>query len=288
MKSLTKRISITDKCNQNCIFCSRLFQQDGAPRSLGRKEIEKNLRNRSGCNRLNITGGEPTLSKDLLTYIAIARKEGYQQITLMTNGRKCCNKHFVQELKKNGLTDAVVSIQHLNEGVNRRITQDKDSLEEKMAGIKNLAASKVTITANILIFALNYDSLLKLTKNLHTEFSIKRFAFSFIEPNCDSVRGDPGLIPDIQKSLLFLKKAVNYCKKNTLRYYIPYDGSLPPCIYEKFKIRINEPETVIGSDFDETNHYFNFCNVCLQRRSCRGVSKEYFVNCLRILDGKNS
>lgn len=58
---LTVTLQITRRCNLQCPYCSESeFISDPTL-----KEIEKMIKNLKGVNRIIISGGEPTLRKDL-------------------------------------------------------------------------------------------------------------------------------------------------------------------------------------------------------------------------------
>jgi len=286
MSPTTKRVVITDRCDQDCVFCSGA---SGAPKGKGvfnRQRILQYIRQRKGAVRLNISGGEPTLSPHLAEYIRSARGAGYQTIALLTNGARFSDKTFAAEMKRSGLTETIVSIQHLSPAVNRRITGPGTLFSKKMAGFRNLREIGMKTTANIVIFSYNSSALLGLVKRLAAEMGVRHFVFSFLETNCDRVKNDPCLIPALRPSLSMLKKTVEYCKKESLSYCIPYDGALPPCVFKKYKIRTNRPETVDGSNFDASKFHVFCCLACPERPFCRGFLKDYFAESQEILFGE--
>ncbi|MCK6439483.1 MAG: radical SAM protein, partial [Planctomycetes bacterium] len=89
------RISVTDRCNLRCTYCmpAEIFDKDHAflPRGeiLSYEEIVRLARIfvGLGVKKLRITGGEPTLRRDLPGLIAQLRAiEGVEDVALTTNG----------------------------------------------------------------------------------------------------------------------------------------------------------------------------------------------------------
>lgn len=85
------RISITDRCNLNCIYCC---PEDRIPR-LSHNEIltyEEILRivhigTRLGISKLRVTGGEPLVRKGVYEFLRqLSASKGVRELTLTTNG----------------------------------------------------------------------------------------------------------------------------------------------------------------------------------------------------------
>ncbi len=73
-------------CNYNCFYCHNRSLLDGTHEVLSPGYIESFLEKRKGLlDGVVITGGEPTLQHDLLTYMEMIKKRGYK-IKLDTNG----------------------------------------------------------------------------------------------------------------------------------------------------------------------------------------------------------
>jgi MoaA/NifB/PqqE/SkfB family radical SAM enzyme len=277
----TKRIKITSECNQDCIFCDSNASHD--PVLYSEKKINSQISNKDGLKRLNITGGEPTICKNLGKYIKLAKKNGYIDIALLTNGNNFSDKKYALQIKKSGLTEVIVSVYHYDPKINDKISKIKGSFEKKIKGIVNLRNLGIKITVNIVIFSGNYIVIPEIVDYLYSSFDIKNFAFSFLEPNCEKVAGNPKLIPDVRGSLASLKKATSYCDRNDLRYFIPYRGAIPPCIFKMNGINVIKPENIIGADIDLSRTRYSVCRNCDERMHCQGFLKEYAPICADIL-----
>ncbi|MFQ5577285.1 MAG: GTP 3',8-cyclase MoaA [Anaerolineae bacterium] len=85
------RISLTDRCNLRCVYCMPMNGLTFAPHNqlLQPAEIEAVARAaaETGFNKIRLTGGEPTLRRDILEIIErIKRVPGINQVTMTTNG----------------------------------------------------------------------------------------------------------------------------------------------------------------------------------------------------------
>ncbi len=84
------RLSVTEKCNYRCNYClpDGYCKPDDKPEELKLDEIKKIVAAfaANGTRKIRITGGEPTLRKDLAQIIAICKTTpGIEQVALTSN-----------------------------------------------------------------------------------------------------------------------------------------------------------------------------------------------------------
>uniref|UniRef100_A0AC35TI44 GTP 3',8-cyclase n=1 Tax=Rhabditophanes sp. KR3021 TaxID=114890 RepID=A0AC35TI44_9BILA len=111
------RISLTEKCNLRCTYC---MPEEGVPLS-PRKDILTNdeivklvtLFREEGVNKIRLTGGEPTLRKDLVQLVKdINSVGGIESIGITTNG--IVFNRYAEDLVKAGLTHVNISLDTLD------------------------------------------------------------------------------------------------------------------------------------------------------------------------------
>ena len=92
-------VKIDNKCNFNCCFCAD-SKEVRNQEDFSYSELIKNLKkNRKKFDNLCITGGEPTVYKNLLEYISYAKdKCKYKHIVLNTNGFLLADDAFVDKI----------------------------------------------------------------------------------------------------------------------------------------------------------------------------------------------
>ncbi|KAF0506691.1 molybdenum cofactor biosynthesis prote [Gigaspora margarita] len=113
------RISLTEKCNLRCTYCMPAEGVDLTPshKLLSTKEIVHlaKLFVSQGVNKIRLTGGEPTVRKDLVDLIGELGKlkqYGLQTIAITSNG--IALKRKLPELVKNGLNLLNISLDTLD------------------------------------------------------------------------------------------------------------------------------------------------------------------------------
>lgn len=154
------RLSLTEACNYRCSYClPDGYQADGRPRFLELDEIRRLVRAfaAAGMRKLRLTGGEPSLRKDLVSIIAtIATTPGVSRIALTTNG--CLLPRHVGLWREAGLTALNVSLDSLDPARFAAIT-GHDRFAEVSEGVEmalKLGFDAVKLNA-VLLRAVNDD-----------------------------------------------------------------------------------------------------------------------------------
>ena len=157
---------------------------------------------------LSITGGEPTLRKDLVFIINMASKiHSIRQINLQTNATLVSYKEYTVKLKKAGLDTAFVAFHSHKESVSNKLTSST-FWDKTVQGIKNLLSIGIPITLNPVINKLNYHLLPQYVKFVKEEFpNIKCISLSFVQPVGRAWK-NKWIIPRYSEVLPYLKKEV--------------------------------------------------------------------------------
>jgi cyclic pyranopterin phosphate synthase len=131
------RVSLTDRCNYRCQYCMPEEGVQLVPRAdvLTFEEIERLVRvmMRFGVRRVRLTGGEPTVRKDLVRLVARLAALGLDDLAMTTNGERLVE--LAPELMRAGLVRLNVSVDTLDGHKFRAITR-RGNLENVLAGIE--------------------------------------------------------------------------------------------------------------------------------------------------------
>ncbi len=125
----TLRVSVTDRCNYRCTYC---MPADGVAHGarqelLAFEEIAAlvGLFVRLGVRRVRLTGGEPTVRRDLPGLVRLLRAiDGLQEIALSTNGDRLAE--LAAPLRAAGVDRLNVSLDSLRPEAFRFITRGGD------------------------------------------------------------------------------------------------------------------------------------------------------------------
>ena len=119
------RISVTDRCNERCLYCMPEGYKGWAQKAdhLTASEIVRvaGAACRLGFRKFRLTGGEPCIRKDLVEIAAgISMQGGVESLGLSTNGTRFAP--LSAALREAGVDSVNISVDTLDPGLYRRIT----------------------------------------------------------------------------------------------------------------------------------------------------------------------
>jgi len=279
------RLGLT--CNQKCVFCTAYTPKQEA---LNTKEVKKDIDflSKKGYGKLALTGGEPTLRKDLTEIVKYAKNAGIKTVELQTNGVLLKNKIFVKRLVDAGIGHFFVSIHSHKRKIYHEIT-GTDMLNDAIACIENLAELGTSVQICHVINTLNFIDLLSFCKFMYKEFGNKMsWYFGFVRPNKE-LANDSKIVPRLVEIEPYLYQAFDFCKRNSI--YFEVEG-IPLCYMQGFEEHNVETKRLQGSacyhlekgtqkqdthsDHVERNKAKGIaCDSCFVESICPKVWKEY-------------
>ena len=110
------RISLTERCNLRCMYCmpAEGVELTSNPQLLSPNEIVRlaNLFVSSGVDKIRLTGGEPTIRKDIEEIcLQLSSLKGLKTLAITTNGIALARK--LPKLKECGLSSVNISLDTL-------------------------------------------------------------------------------------------------------------------------------------------------------------------------------
>lgn len=132
------RISVTDRCNYRCVYCMPAEGLDWMPREalLTYEEVVRIARVLvgMGIHRIRLTGGEPTVRRDLPELVrALGGLDGLHDLSMTTNGHLFAAR--AREFAESGLKRVNISIDTLDPDQFRTLTRGGD-LDRVLAAIQ--------------------------------------------------------------------------------------------------------------------------------------------------------
>ncbi len=136
------RISITDRCNERCLYCLPAGYHGWAqrPDHLTAEEVVRVVRVAAGMGfrKFRLTGGEPLVRHDLPDIVCALKKiPGVECLALSTNGTRLAA--LARPLREAGLRTVNVSLDALDAALYRRITGG--DVAAVLAGIRAAVAA---------------------------------------------------------------------------------------------------------------------------------------------------
>lgn len=162
------RLSLTDRCNLNCLYCTPL--QKG--QFLSREEVLRyeemvlavQMFVKAGVRKVRLTGGEPLIKKDITSFIRMLKNiKGLEEIAMTTNGIRL--RGMVGQLKDAGLDRVNISINTLKKEKFKSIT-GFDRFEDVWAAIlESIRIGLSPVKLNVILMrGINDDEIIDFTR----------------------------------------------------------------------------------------------------------------------------
>ena len=135
-------IDVTNRCNLRCPICFANAAAAGYKYEPTQDEIRlmlRNLRNLKPhpCPAIQFAGGEPTVRKDIVELVKMAKEEGFTHVQIATNGiRLAKRENLAKELREAGLNTVYLAFDGVTPEpyINNR---GRDLLPDKLQAIEN-------------------------------------------------------------------------------------------------------------------------------------------------------
>ena len=280
-------LEIENKCNQLCVFCS---VDKARMRGITTEEIKKEIDAlvSGGVGSLTVTGGEPTVNKELCDILKYTKKAGVAKITLQTNGILLSDKEFLDKiLSASSDIDFLVSFHSADPEIYERITGVKGQYKLAIEALKNVherCGPRLSIA--IVINSLNYKHLKEEVKFLHENFpNIEFFNFIFLDP-VNEAKKNSWIAVQMYLVERYLYNALGYIKENKLKAVV---DRLPLCYLRGFEeysantMEILQDSKVAYSllykeKIEDSNYRHTFteaCEKCHLKSICGGLPQNY-------------
>jgi len=260
------RISVTENCNQRCLYC---MPEDAVPRdwdALTDDEIVEIVQAAAslGMSKIRVTGGEPLMRRGIVELCRrISGVEGVEELSMTTNGTRLAD--VARELKAAGVKRVNISLDTLDPQKFKTITRGGD-IKDVLLGIDaafECGMSPIKLNT-VLIGGFNDDEIFKLSELTRSCPLDLRFielmpigdAYRFPKeaylpcsavlekvPELIPVAGDSGVaqmyrLPDSKGRVGLISPISDaFCSRcNRLR--LTSDGCLKPCLHSAEEIHL--------------------------------------------------
>jgi coproporphyrinogen III oxidase-like Fe-S oxidoreductase/organic radical activating enzyme len=246
-----------------------------------------------GTTDLMLTGGEPTMRKDLLEILEFCKSLNFEEITVQTNGTNLDNLELLQSIKSIGNVKFNISFQSHDPRTSAEISQTPQSYARLMQALRYIGELKLPAYLTIVISKLNYPTLKEQIAFVHEKFPyIQHFSFNFIDP---IYRAQENLwtIPTFAEAERYIHEAVDYMRQHHLTFRIE---KLPLCYmsgFEEFSSDIrrgvfdewrimsflrtkgDREKASLMIEQDPRFHYAEQCKSCNLQILCAGINFNY-------------
>lgn len=281
------------KCNCNCIMCSvgmminRSSEEDySINKSFSDVVKDINKAKDLGVQIFAISGGEPTLRKDLLDIVKYAKSVGIPEIEIQSNGRMYFYKEYCQELINAGVNIFVISLHSHKSDIHDKMMGVPGTYQQVIQGIKNLNELGQIPKINLVLSMFNYKYVEDFIKFLINNFKIQeiRFIMGMVEGN--ALKAPKKIIAKMSSVSPYLCKAISLADKSGIGCYV---YNMVPCLMPGFEKYVNDllnvsSDTILsGPEFEinldnarkKKKIKIKTCEECKYNNVCYGLWRSY-------------
>jgi len=147
------RLAVTDRCNLRCFYCMPEEGIKYVPKQalLSYEEMERTMRLlvSMGIDKVRITGGEPFVRKDMMSFLTmLSQIDGLKKINLTTNGT--LTAPLIPDLKKLGIRSVNLSLDCLDKERFFEITR-RDKFDDVMDTFQALLSHGIETKINAVV-----------------------------------------------------------------------------------------------------------------------------------------
>ena len=213
-------------CNSHCHFCIYLKKRD-LPYKSTRHIVEEMVQAKGqGVEYLEMIGGETTVRRDFIPLVKTAKKLGFKDIVVVTNGRMLAYPEFAKETVAAGVTDLVFSIHGHNAKLHDELTYAEGSFNDLLKGIENVRKEGLErIFGNCTVIKQNMQHLPDIAR-LFLKLKIHHVEYIFVDPTYGGAYTNfNGLVPRISDAAPFMREALDIGRaggtKDFVARYVP-------------------------------------------------------------------
>ena len=278
-------------CNSHCHFCIDLNKRDLPDKSTQQLISEMAQAARQGVEYLEIIGGEATIRGDFLVLLRTAKKLGFKDVVVVTNGRRLAYPEFAEQVIEAGVSDLVFSIHGHDAKLHDELTFAPGSFEDLLKGVENVRKlGHKRVFANCTVVKRNMRHLPKIGE-LFVKLKIEHAEFIFVDPTYGGAYTNfDGQVPRISEAAPFMRKTLDVGRAwGTRDWCVRY---VPLCHFDGYLDQISESrevklfhtrhwapdfknEDVGGSRQIAARAKTERCAGCSLYDRCEGIWKEY-------------
>jgi len=275
-------------CNNNCVFCAQAHKRPLGDRTTGELKKELEVAGGEGCDEVVLTGGEPTVRKDIAQLISHARSLGYGLVQIQSNGRMFSYRGYVERMVKAGATEFSPAIHGPDSVTHDRQTRVAGSFGQTLQGIKNLKRLKQRVITNTVVTKFNCSRLPEMARML-VSLGVDQFQFAFVHPVGNAWKNFQAVVPRKSDAAPFIREALDIAKEAGYRPGDVMVEAFPFCFmegYEQFCSEMFIPPAQVRDAQGVTPHFeewrksqgkvkFSQCEKCRFNLVCEGPWREY-------------
>ena len=271
-------------CNLYCDYCT--ISPEMRQRSLSTPAIAAALREgrRAGYERVSFTGGEPTIRADLLPLIREARRLGYTDVKVQTNGLLLAEPSNLDRLLAAGVDRVHLSIHTHRADRYETLVRRAGTYPAMVAALEDLAGRDVELVADVILKADTFADLPDAVSWLH-ERGVVRVDLWFVsltDHNAENIESMPRMTEVVPILADALQRA-RALQMEVRSLHIPRCllGEDHPHAFDPAAqgVRVVTPEATFDLSLSKLTGHLHVpaCSGCRFEAICPGIREDYLA-----------
>lgn len=281
-------LRVGTRCNLNCSYCL-LGHEDRYIRPAAEVAADLALGRERDLEKVSFTGGEPTLHPELPRLISVARKMGYREVVLVTNGLTLSIPGVLDRLVSAGVTAVGISFDTPDRATAESLWK-VDALDRVLAAFEAVGRHPRLPLGSIAV--VTRPTLPQLPDLARFFADLNDRIENLFVPNLDFVMPEENawihrdaLVPRLSDAAPAVMEALSIAHARGLP--MTFRG-FPPCLLPGFEAwsydrymtifqLVRTPEGIVfdRSAIDVLRTKAPCCRRCIHYRECTGVSRSY-------------
>lgn len=274
-------IRILHACNQRCAFCWVDFSgpEMSLPALHTRLKAWLQELPKDQLLSITLTGGEPTMHRDVVAMVALARELGVARIGLQTNATRLADGKLAGQLAAAGLDQALVALHHHDAEASDALTAARGTHARTLEGVRQLGQAGVAVTLNHVLTRQTAAEFPQFVQFLAQHFGDQPGLSLSVAVASHIGDGplDPQVLPRMAELADPFRAGVLLAKKHQLQLdNLIHPCGVPPCVLDGDPRIYGDQQmgTGLGAE-DAACMHADFCAQCRFRPVCPGIRKEY-------------
>ncbi|MCK4539541.1 radical SAM protein [Candidatus Parcubacteria bacterium] len=267
-------IRITNKCNNDCMFC--LEQSLRVKPDLSMENLKNNIKKKfkkTVKNELIITGGNPILNKNVLKIIDFSREMGYNKIRIIFNGNFKKALISREELLDSGITDITFLGHSCRQDIHDKLCGESGSFSELIKSIK-FFSQKIDLRICVNVNGLNIKQLPNIVDGF-IKRNIKAFDFlNYFPVERAYDKFDEYLFYNIEDNFDYFQRTFEILQKNSIKSWW---NRFPEYIFENYEFLMPRKENIRNEITGDEYKMFESCLKNKTKPVCFGRCRFCFL-----------
>jgi MoaA/NifB/PqqE/SkfB family radical SAM enzyme len=270
-------------CNLKCSYCTitDAMRLRSIPTDVVVREIDAAARR--GWKQVAFTGGEPTIFPDLPKLVRYAKKRGFDDIKIASNGLRYAHAPFLDHLVEAGVSVFHVSMHAFDDGAYERTVSRSETAALRRQAIEHLVQRRLPLVADLILKNDTYRTLRPWIESL-VAHGVRQFRLWLVSLT-DQNAGNVEQLPRISDLLPELTGAFDDARAGG---YEVLSLHVPRCFLPGYEdhvlhpgqdgVRVVTPDEIfdlVASRLTGGVKPEKSCGVCRYRNECPGLREDY-------------